>query len=105
MSSNASSSAPLLGLAKRFGAELTLLHVMLPIHWEYGSTYLPLDIDQDHERLHQDLAKQLEQFSSPDKSSCWKLRKGKISTVDLLIAYKPYPTRTPLVLLIGARGR
>ena len=47
--------------ARRFAAELTAFHVMLPLQLEYGSTYLPLDIGKDHTALHKELAEELEQ--------------------------------------------
>lgn len=48
-------------LATRFAAELHVLHVMCPLEWEYGRTYLPLDIARDHARLRQDLERELEE--------------------------------------------
>jgi nucleotide-binding universal stress UspA family protein len=47
--------------ARRFAAELTALHVMLPLQLEYGATYLPLDIGKDHKALHKELSDELEQ--------------------------------------------
>ena len=67
-------------LAKRFDAELFVLHVMLPIRWEYGSTYIPLDIAKDHDQLHQDLAKELELAvpagARSDPSVRWEVGEG-----------------------------
>ena len=48
--------------AGRFAAGLIVLHVMLPLQLEYGTTYLPLDIGKDHETLHRELSEQLERF-------------------------------------------
>ena len=46
--------------ARRFAAELTVFHVLLPLRLEYGATYLPLDIGKDHQALHKELSEQLE---------------------------------------------
>lgn len=46
--------------ARRFAAELRILHVMLPLQLEYGARYLPLDIGKDHARLHREISGELE---------------------------------------------
>ena len=46
--------------ARRFAAELRVLHVMLPLQLEYGRNYLPLDIGKDHMALHRELSEELE---------------------------------------------
>lgn len=47
-------------LARRFEAELTVLHVMLPLHMEYGIRYIPMDIAADHRQIREDLTVRLE---------------------------------------------
>jgi nucleotide-binding universal stress UspA family protein len=69
-----------LELARGFGASLHVLHVMSPIQWEYGLTYLPLDIAADHERIHRELEVRLEE-SIPDDARRdpavrWELGEG-----------------------------
>ncbi len=69
-----------LDLANGFGARLHVLHVMSPIQWEYGVSYLPLDIGADHRRLYDELETRLEGSIPPEAKTnprvSWELGEG-----------------------------
>jgi nucleotide-binding universal stress UspA family protein len=74
-------------LAEGFGTRLHVLHVLSPIQWDYGVTYLPLDISADHKRMHAELGARLEE-SIPDSARNnprvgWELGEGDASQVIL----------------------